>query len=83
MSYLTHLKRSKHHHSCRWIVKYDDQELIREVKLIHNPDEYRSRSGRNLHTINGLIKILENDKARRNQILGEIQKETNETSEES
>ena len=41
MSYLTHLKRNKHHYANRWIVKYDDEGLVREVKLIFNPEEYR------------------------------------------
>ena len=53
MSYLTHLKRNKMHHSARWIVKYHDEGLIREVKLIYSPEEYRT--------------ILENDKERRLQ----------------
>ena len=69
MSYLTHLKRNKHHHSSRWIVKFDDDDLVREVKLIFNPEEYRQGSrARKLNTQEGLIKILENDKKRRLQI---------------
>ena len=68
MSYLAHLKRNKLHHSERWIVKYDDNDLIREVKLIFNPDEYRKAlKPRTLNTQEGLIKILENDKKRRLQ----------------
>jgi hypothetical protein len=67
MSYLTHLKRSTHHYSSRWIVKYNDEGLVREVKLIFNPEEYRkSKKARTLNTQQGLIKILENDKERRN-----------------
>tara|TARA_R100001530_G_scaffold96038_5_gene66816 strand:+ start:716 stop:928 length:213 start_codon:yes stop_codon:yes gene_type:complete len=66
MSYLTHLKRNKLHYSSRWIVKYDDDGLVREVKLIYSPDEYRKWSRpRSLHTQQTLIKILENDKERR------------------
>ena len=66
MSYLTHLKRNKMHYSERWIVKYDDNDLIREVKLIFNPEEYRKLSRpRKLNTQEGLIKILENDKEKR------------------
>lgn len=66
MSYLTHLKRVKHHRDCRWVIKYDDKELIREVKLVYNPVEYRTGDkARPLHTINGLIKILENDREKR------------------
>jgi hypothetical protein len=66
MSYLTHLKRTKMHHSERWVVKYNG-DLIKEVKLIFNPKEYRkSKKAKPLHTQQGLIKILENDKERRN-----------------
>tara|TARA_R110002020_G_scaffold240290_3_gene453046 strand:+ start:5472 stop:5642 length:171 start_codon:yes stop_codon:yes gene_type:complete len=55
------------HHSARWIVKYDEcGYLIREVKLIYNPDEYRKfKNVRRLNTQNGLIKILEKDKLKR------------------
>ena len=68
MSYLTHLKRNKHHHSSRWIVKFDDDNLVREVKLIYSPEEYRKfKRPRTLNTQEGLIKILENDKKRRLQ----------------
>ena len=67
MSYLTHLKRNKMHHSIRWIVKYNDKDLIKEVKLIYSPEEYRAnKRPRTLNTQNGLIKILENDKIKRN-----------------
>ena len=67
MSYLTHLKRNKMHHSTRWIVKYNDKDLVREVKLIYSPEEYRAnKRPRTLNTQNGLIKILENDKTKRN-----------------
>tara|TARA_R100001369_G_C3220406_1_gene149917 strand:+ start:125 stop:337 length:213 start_codon:yes stop_codon:yes gene_type:complete len=67
MTYLKHLKRNKMHHSSRWIVKYDD-DLVKEVKLIYSPDEYRkSKKSRTLNTQDGLIKILENDKERRLQ----------------
>ena len=67
MSYLAHLKRNKHHHSSRWIVKYKN-DLVREVKLIFNPEEYRKfKKPRKLNTQEGLIKILENDKKRRLQ----------------
>ena len=41
MSYLSHLKRTKMHYSSRWVVKYDDEKLIREFKLIYSPEEYR------------------------------------------
>ena len=68
MSYLSHLKRNKMHYSNRWIVKYDKNDLVREVKLIYSPEEYRKSSkSRTLNTQEGLIKILENDKARRSK----------------
>lgn len=68
MSYLAHLKKTKMHHKNRWVVKYDKYEdLVREVKLIFNPEEYRKfPNARRLNTQKGLIKILENDKERRN-----------------
>ena len=67
MSYLTHLKRNKHHYSSRWIVKIDDKtDLIKEVKLIYSPEEYRKSSrSKTLNTQEGLIKILEADKLKR------------------
>tara|TARA_R100000742_G_C4230612_1_gene52271 strand:+ start:462 stop:665 length:204 start_codon:yes stop_codon:yes gene_type:complete len=66
MSYLAQLKRKKMHYKNRWIVKYDDNKLVREVKLIFNPEEYRTfKNSRPLNTQNGLIKILENDKEKR------------------
>ena len=55
MNYLAYLKRNKQHYLSRWIVKYDN-DLVREVKLIFNPEEYKK----------GLIKILENDRQKRN-----------------
>ena len=68
MNYLTHLKRNKQHYASRWIVKYDDDGLVREVKLIFNPEEYRKgKRARKLNTQEGLIKILENDRERRLQ----------------
>tara|TARA_R110002020_G_scaffold212120_1_gene418542 strand:+ start:4957 stop:5214 length:258 start_codon:yes stop_codon:yes gene_type:complete len=66
MSYLTHLKRNKHSRDSRWIVKLDQNNLIKEVKLIFNPEEYRTRkNAKPLHTQKGLIKILEKEKQKR------------------
>ena len=68
MSYLTHLEKNKMHYTSRWIVKYNEDNLVREVKLIYSPEEYRkSKKARTLNTQEGLIKILENDKKRRLQ----------------
>jgi hypothetical protein len=78
MSYLSFLKRNKLHHESRWIIKYvddDKQNLVREVKLVYCPDEYRGVSRpRILHTQEGLIKILKNDKRRRHPKLLQRQK---------
>jgi|TARA_R110002020_G_scaffold172782_5_gene363265 hypothetical protein len=63
MNYLTYLKRNKMNYNNRWIVKYDKDNKVREVKLIFNPEEYRKgKKARPLHTQNGLIKILEKNK---------------------
>ena len=78
MSYLSFLKRNKLHHESRWIIKYvddDKQNLVREVKLVYCPDEYRVvRKPRLLHTQEGLIKILKNDKRKRHPKLLQRQK---------
>tara|TARA_R100001463_G_scaffold32620_3_gene72957 strand:+ start:216 stop:440 length:225 start_codon:yes stop_codon:yes gene_type:complete len=73
MSYLTHLKRSVHCDACRWVVKYDEEELVREVKLVYEPLEYSranakkyGNKARKLHTREQLVAALEWDKVRRN-----------------
>ena len=72
MSYLTHLKRVDNHVDTKWIVKYNTKGLVREVKQIYKPSEYyasnlhRGKNARPLHNKNALIKILEDDKERRN-----------------
>ena len=76
MSYLNHLKRYYNCPSCRWIVKVNKETgLIREVKLVYNPDEYREENAkkyghkaRKLYTRKGLIKVLEYDKEKRTQV---------------
>jgi hypothetical protein len=72
MSYLTHLKRTYNCSSCRWIVKYNKKDLIREVKLVYNPDDYSKanakrygHTARKLYTQEQLITILEDDKEKR------------------
>jgi hypothetical protein len=53
------------HYSSRWVVKYAE-DLIKEVKLVYNPEEYRKfKTSKPLHTQNGVIKLLENDKEKR------------------
>jgi len=74
MSYLTHLKRSNHCSSCRWIVKrHSNTDLVREVKLVYNPSEYSKQNAkryghkaRKLHTREELINALETDRQKRN-----------------
>ena len=71
MSYLEFLKRSKNHSDTRWVVKYNTKGFINEVKQVYRPSEYYSfnlhkgKGARPLHNKNSLIKILEDDKARR------------------
>jgi len=72
MGFLTHLKKTAHEADTRWIVKYNSKNLVREVKQIYKPSEYyamnlhKGKNARPLHNKNVLIKILEDDKARRN-----------------
>ena len=72
MSFLTHLKKTTHDHSIRWIVKYNSKNIVREVKQIYKPSEYyamnlhKGKNARPLHNKNALIKILEEDKEKRN-----------------
>jgi|TARA_Y100000593_G_C4228098_1_gene295517 hypothetical protein len=66
-SYLLHLKRAKFSSSERWIIKYNDDHSIREVKQIFNPTEYRKNGrARELHNQEQLINILQkyHDKTR-------------------
>ena len=73
MSYLTHLKRADHCSTCRWVVKFDSQELVREVKLVYKPSEYSKANAkrygnkaRKLHNKEQLIAVLDSDKEKRN-----------------
>ena len=76
MGFLTHLKKTTHEDDTRWIVKYDSKNLVREVKQIYKPSEYyamnlhKGKNARPLHNKNVLIKILEDDKTRRDQKVG-------------
>ena len=68
IDYLGFLRNHKMHYKSRWVVKYNAKELIKEVKLIFNPERYRKRhNAKKLHTQKGLIKILENDRETRLQ----------------
>jgi len=73
MSYLTHLKRTQMTTDSRWVVKKDKKSgLVREVKLIYKPSEYyalnlhKGKNARPLHNQSAIIKILEDDKEKRN-----------------
>ena len=66
MTYLTHLKRTDHCPSCRWVVKRDSNENIKEVKLVYEPSEYRTiLNARKLYTQKGLITILETEREKK------------------
>ena len=66
MSFLTHMKRATFNSGERWIVKYNKEGLIREVKQVYNATEYRQiPNARPLLTQNKLIKALEEDKVKR------------------
>lgn len=63
MSYLNFLKRTKLNPDNRWIIKRTPLGRIREVKLIFNPEEYKSQNkARQLHNQDDLINQLEFDK---------------------
>ena len=72
-SYLEHLKRSSNHVDTRWVVKYDSKGFIIEVKQIYKPSEYyaankhKGDKARPLHNKNAVIKIMEDDKNKRNK----------------
>ena len=62
MSYLLHLKRTKHCPSCRWMVKRDSKDRVTEVKLVYLPSEY---TGGNLLNQENLIKVLEDERTKK------------------
>jgi hypothetical protein len=71
MSYLLHLKKTSNESDTRWVVKYNKKGLVKEVKQVYKPSEYyamnkhKGKNARPLHNKNALIKILEDDKAKR------------------
>ena len=72
MSYLSHIKRATICESCRWIVKFNKDETVREVKLVYEPSEYSKTNAkryghkaRKLHSRDELIKVLEDDREKR------------------
>ena len=72
ISYLEHLKRTKNNEDTRWVVKYRKNEDIYEIKHIYKPSEYyaenkhKGKNARPLHNKNAIIKIMENEKEKRN-----------------
>ena len=72
ISFLTHLKKHNHTDDTRWIIKYNKEGRVREVKQIYKPSEYYSmnlhkgKNARPLHNKNALIKILDDDKKKNN-----------------
>ena len=75
MTYLTHLKRTAHCSSCRWIVKRDSDENLKEVKLVYKPSEYRDiPNARKLYTQKGLITIQETEREKK-RLAGDAQKD--------
>lgn len=63
MSYLRHIKTIKSHSDNRWVVKFDSNNKVREVKLIFNPKEYKQlKNSRKLLKREELIEILEKNK---------------------
>ena len=66
IDYLGFLRNHKMHYKSRWVVKFNAKDLIKEVKLIFDPERYKKRANeKRLQTKKGLIKILENDKEKR------------------
>ena len=65
-SYAHYIKRSAQNPDNRWIVKFDSDGLVKEVKLIYNPKEYRKLSGKHkLLNREKLLAILDEDKKNR------------------
>ena len=63
MSYLKHLKKIKMHHSTRWVINYDKNKQIENIRLVTCPKEYKkNKKEKNLHTQKSVIKILEKQK---------------------
>lgn len=69
MNFITHLKRVKNHVDTRWFVKYDKKGFVREVKQVHNPEDYKkNKRRRELLNKEELIEILEQDKIKKLKI---------------
>ena len=54
-SYLTYLKKTKMNENVRWFVKTTPQGKVREVKQVHDPEDYvKGSKARKLLTQNEL-----------------------------
>jgi|TARA_R110002020_G_scaffold134524_1_gene300260 hypothetical protein len=63
MSYLKHLKKIKMPNSTRWVIKYDKNNDIKNIRLVSCPKEYKkNKEEKTLHTQRAVIKILEKQK---------------------
>jgi len=63
MSFLQHLKRTSNHIETRWVVKRNSKGVIREVKQVFDPEDYKKcKNRRILFNKEELIKILELEK---------------------
>ena len=61
-SYLSFIKRANIDPNERWFIKLDNKGLIREVKQVFDPEDYKTvKNRRELLTKEELIEKLEND----------------------
>ena len=62
-NYLNYLKKTKMNKDTRWFVKTTPQGKIREVKQVHDPEDYlKGSKARKLLTQNELIDVLSKSK---------------------
>tara|TARA_R110002096_G_scaffold89704_1_gene203820 strand:- start:2 stop:211 length:210 start_codon:yes stop_codon:yes gene_type:complete len=63
----TTLKRGKTVRGRRWIVKRNEDDGIKEVKMIFKPEEYTTyKNSKTMYGDKELLKILENEKEKNN-----------------
>ena len=61
-TYLSFIKRATVDPNERWFIKLDNKGLIREIKQVFDPEEYKTiKNRRELLTKEELIEKLEND----------------------
>ena len=68
MSYLKFIKRATLDPSTRWIIKYDSKGIIKEIKQLFNPEEYKKRNIHNRDILNKeeLIEQIEKNNEKNN-----------------